>query len=327
MWGNAQGWLISAVMLLATIALMFRISVPQGEAQPQGLIPAAYQAIELPMEAKLIMPAGKLDGDAGQLYRQALIQYQAKPRPYDDPLHASPSDLSALQLLIQATDLSRMDLFESHPQLLINYNNEQPEIDALMKMADAASTVGLGYTVDDKPEKAVPCFRAVFALGRRLFDERVTWREMSAGLSIMAEAARGMAKLADQTREGARGDVLRKFQAETDAYRTKLQETVASPLSNPVETYAGKYAGDVFAVAKNPDVARVWRVQAILHLGRYRWNVSDEHRGDQAWAERELTLLEGSLDPKNADPVIITAIHAARSLTLEQQRLTNSSAQ
>ncbi|HXE53848.1 MAG TPA: hypothetical protein VN541_12575 [Tepidisphaeraceae bacterium] len=327
MWGNAQGWAISAVMVLATVAWMFKVSVPQGESQPQGLIPGAYQAIALPMDPKLIMPPGNKECDAGQLYRQALIQFQANPRPYNDPIHASAFDLPAVQLMVDATDCGRAEIFGAHLQQLINYNNEQPEIDAFIKMADAASIVGMGHAVDNNPDQAMPYFRAVFALGRRLFNERITWREMSAGLSIMSEATVGMAKLADQKHDAARADQLRRFQRETDAYRTKLQQTVASPLSNPVESYDSKYAGDVFAIAKDSDAAQVWRVQAILHLGRYRWNVADDHRADQEWAVRELAMLKGSLDARNSDPAIVTAINAAQSLTLEQQRLTNTSAQ
>ena len=101
----------------------------------------------------------------------------------------------------------------------------------------------------------------------------------------------------------------------------QLQETVASPLSNPVESYGSKYAGDVFSIAKDTSVERVWRVLAIMHLGRYRWNVADDRKGDQFWADRELSILASSLDSKNADLTILTAIHAAQGLTVEQQRI------
>ena len=320
MWGNALGWMISAVMAATTAAVFYSISTPQVESKPMGLISGAYQPIALSMPAAL--PSGGRDCEAGALYRQAIIHYLNAPKPYEDPLHARAGELSAINLVLQATDCGRMNLFESRPQQLVNYGTAQPELDALLKLGEAANTLGLGLLVDNKPDAARAYFMAAFALGRQLFQERVAWRELSAGLTLMSEAAQNLAKLADQTQEGARADVLRKFQEQADKMRTSLQETVASPLSNPVESYASKYAGDIFAIAMNPSVERAWRVQAILHLGRYRWNVADDRRGDQAWAERELKSLETSLDPKNADPVILTAVHEAQNLTLEEQRST-----
>lgn len=328
MWGNWQGWVISAVMVLVSGGVFYKLANPQPESSPQGLLAEAYEPIALPLAADLdkLIPRPTRATDAGMLYRQALIRFRANPQPFDDPIHAKAGELSALDLLLEAADASRMTLFESRPQELVTYNNGQAELDALRKIGGAANTIGLGLTNDGKLEDAKKYFLAAFTLGRHLFDERVSWGELNLGLTLMSDAGRNLGRLADENHEGGLGDSFRKVQDEIEKYRLKLEEKVASPLTNPVESYASQYAGDIFAIAKDPRVERVWRVAAILHLGRYRWNVADDRKGDQVWAERELHVLDNGLDPRNRDPVILVAIHAAMDLTVEQQRM-NAGAQ
>jgi hypothetical protein len=313
--------MISVVLLGTAGGMFYHLAVPPSESQPGHLIPdAVLRNLTLPPEADTLFPPGRRDADAGSLYSQALIHFKANPKAYDDAIHSSPADLAALQYLHQAADCRRMVLFESHPQQVVNYDSEQPELSAFIKMADAADTIGLGALLDGKPNLASDQFTSVFAMGRHFYEERVTWREMSAGLGMMSDAAQNLAKVADRANDGAKANVLRHLQEALDKYRANLQETIASPLMNPVESYAAKYSGDIFAIARDTSVERVWRVHAILHLGRYHWNVADDHRGDQVWARRVLHQLKNSIDSSNGDAVIQTAIEAAENLTVEQQR-------
>jgi hypothetical protein len=321
MWGNWLGWAISAVLLLVTGSGFYKLAVPPPESSPAHLIPESLMRdLSLPEGTEKVMPPGKREGDAGFLYLQAILRYKEKPAPYNDPIHAAPNDLPSIDFLRQAADLRRMNLFEARPEKVINYNNELPELDALIKIADAADTMGLGAKLDGKYNDAKQLFTAVFVLGRHLFDERVSWREMSAGIGMMSDASQNLAKVADEEKDGARSAVLFHLHEELDKYRSELQEKIGSPLTNPVESYAGKYSGDIFDIARDTSVERVWRVQAILHLGRYKWNVADGHRGDQVWGHRVLKSLKMSIDPANGDNVIQTAIDAAMNLTLDQQR-------
>jgi hypothetical protein len=328
MWGNWQGWAISAVMALVTGGVFYTLATPQPESSPAGLLADAYKPIELPMKQDLdrLIPKPTKPADAGMLYRQAMIRFQNNPKAFDDPIHARPEDLTALQLLLEAADCSRMTLFESRPADLVTYSNSEPQLEAVRKIANAGNTIGLGLILDGKLDEARKYFVAVFALGRHLFDERVSWGELNAGLTLMSDAARNLGRLSDENHQGGLGDSYRKFQEEIEKYRLGLEENVASPLTNPVESYASKFAGDIFAIARDPGVERVWRVAAILHLGRYRWNVADDRKGDQIWAVRELRVLDNSIDSRNRDPVILTAIHAAIGLSVEQQRM-NAAAQ
>ena len=321
MWGNLQGWVISALMLIGSGAMFYHLATPPVESQPTRLIPLALEEIRLPMDDKLVYPAAINTRDAGSSYRQAVIRYQENPKTYLDPIHSKLEDLSALPLLLDGRECGRMSLYEKKPQELVNYDLEHPSLNALANIANASNTIGLGLMLDEKYDAARPYFEATFACGRHLFNERVTWQEMSAGMRMMSDGTQNLAKLADRTQQGAKADVYRKFQDELDKYYTTLQTNVFEPLANPVESYGSKYAGDIFYIAKDTSVERVWRVLAIMHLGRYRWNVADDRKGDQFWANRELYYLDNSLDSKNSDSAIQTAIRAAQGLTVEQQRI------
>jgi hypothetical protein len=218
----------------------------------------------------------------------------------------------------KAADCSRMHLFETNPTQAVNYNDRKAWIDAVMALGQATDDAGLRVREED-PKKAQEYYEAAFALGRKLYEERVTWGELNKGLSIMTMSAEAMAWIADKAKDSSRVDALQKFVELVQPYQSDLQEKVAAPIGNPVESYGAKYAGDVFAVAKDPKLERCWRVEAILHMGRYRWNVADDRKGDQMWAAKELTKLE-----LESDPVIHTAVEAAKNLTQEQQFKTGS---
>ena len=211
MWGNLQGWVISAILLIASGAMFYHLATPPVESQPTNLIPLAHEEIQLPMEAKLVMPSAVNTRDAGSSYRQAVLRYQENPKPYLDPIHAKLEELSALPLLLDGRDCGRMKLYEGKPQELVNYDLEHPSLNALANITNAANTIGLGLMLDEKYDAARPYFEATFAAGLHLFTERVTWQEMSVGMGMMSDGAQNLAKLADRTQEGAKAVVLRKF--------------------------------------------------------------------------------------------------------------------
>jgi len=324
MWGNVQGWVISGVMLLATAGVLYVMSMPAQESQALGLVKGAYQPIALPADPSIVnVLPGSDDCNAGELYRQAIEVYENDPKPYESGATSQSPSLPAVKLILQAADCSRMHLFDVNVRRLINYDDRKPWIEALSAVGQAVTNAGLELR-DDRPADAARYYRAAFLLGERLYNERVAWPELNQGLSVMAAAAEGLGGLAKKAGDAARAEQLAKFARQTDDYRNQLQLEIASPLGNPIESYSSKFAGDVFAVARNPDAPPVWRVEAILHLGRYRWNVRPERSADQEWARKELKAMESSPDPRNNEPAIRTAIQAAENLTLEQQQKTGS---
>jgi hypothetical protein len=323
MWGNLQGWIISAVMVLAAGGMLWVIALPQQESAFTNQVPLAFKPVALPDPPAMVIPPGTDPCDAGDLYAEAITAYLANSKQYQDAARVDASQLPALQLLIKAANCSQMHLFDKNPTQVINYDGTKPWVDALMALGQSVNDAGLRLR-DDKPEEARKYYEAGFALGEKMFEERVAWPEMNKGLSIMSLSVGSLTRLADNAHNTSRVDVLQKFLEDLDTYHTTLQEKVDSPLGNPVESYSAPFAGDIFAAAKNPAVDRVWRVEAILHLGHYRWMVADDRKGDQTWAVKELHALSISIDPKNQDVAIRTAVDQAQNLTLQQQRLTGS---
>lgn len=320
MFGNLQGWAISAVMLLATAGALIYLGQPPKESVSRNTVPLAYKPIELPVAASTVQPAPTDDCDAAEPYRQAIDLYLENPKIYAQAARIDASQVPAVALILQGANCSHMHLFDMNPRQAISYGSK-PWIDAVMALGQATDDAGLRLR-KDHPEEAQKYYSAAFELGRKLFEERVSWDEVNKGLSIMSMSADAMAKLADMRHDGHRVDALQKFATDTNQYHTTLQEQVASPLGNPVETYGAKYAGDVFAAAKDVNVERPWRVEAILHLGHYRWDVAPDNKGDQVWAPRELDNLSNSINIKNQDLAIKTAVQTAQNLTLDQQRMT-----
>jgi hypothetical protein len=320
MFGNLQGWIISAVMLLGTAGILTVMAQPPRESSWQNKVPLAFKPIALPVPSDTIQPPPTGQCDAADQYKPAIELYLQDPKPYQEAARTDVARLPALALILQGANCAHMHLFEMNPKQAIS-NGPKPWVDAIMALGQATNDAGLRLR-NDHPAEALKYYQAAFEFGRKLFQERVTWDEANKGLSIMTMSAEAMTWLADKNHDGSRVDQLQKFKNEVEAYHRTLQEQVASPLGNPVEGYSAPYSGDVFAVAKNVNVERPWRIEAILHLGHYRWNVADGNKGDQIAAPKELDALDKSFDPKNQDLAIKTAIHEAQSLTLDQQRAT-----
>lgn len=320
MFGNTQGWLISAVMLLAAAGALAYLGQPAHESGSRGAVPLAFKPIQLPVSTETIQPLPTEDCDAAEPYRQAIELYISDPKPYSEAARVDVSQVPAVALILKGASCGHMHLFDMNPKQAISYG-AKPWIAAVMGLGQATDDAGLRLR-KDHPEEAQKYYSAAFELGRKLFDERVSWDEMNKGLSIMSMSADAMAWIANEHHDTAHVDAYHKFASEVAAYHTTLQEKVASPLGNPVESYGAPFAGDVFAAAKDVSVERPWRVEAILHLGHYRFNVTPANKGDQVWAPRELENLETSNNIKNQDLAIKTAVQAAQNLTLEQQRMT-----
>jgi hypothetical protein len=77
-----------------------------------------------------------------------------------------------------------------------------------------------------------------------------------------------------------------------------------------------EHAGDIFHIARNSQ-ERMYRVEAILAMGRMKYYVGDAGRiGNQRGAIQEVKRLAGS-----TDPVIRRAAEEARDLTREKYQL------
>lgn len=321
MLGNTQGWIISAMMLAVAAGSLIYLGKPAGESVSHKATPLAYQPITLPVAADTVQPTPTTACDATEAYTAAIKQYLDDPAIYVRAAQVDVSQVPAVASIVQGANCSQLHLFEMNPSQAISYDRK-PWIDAVSALGQATINVALRFKALHQPEEAQKYYSAAFELGRKLYEERMSWDELSAGLTIMYSSAKAMVPLADDRHDAAKAEACKHFAEETRAYRDSLQEKVASPLGNPVESYSAPYAGDVFAVAKDPGLERPWRVEAILHLGHYRYAVAQQNKGDRVWAPRELDALDKSTNPKNADVAIKTAIHAAEHLTADEHHMT-----
>lgn len=148
-------------------------------------------------------------------------------------------------------------------------------------------------------------------MGENLVDERLTYDEYSHGIGLMDGAAKALGDL-----EPAGSERAKVLADQNDAMVTFDQQSVRpvyEVLSAADPQRIAVNAGDVIRFARLAK-ERMFRVEAILKLGRYRF---DAARGaDQLAAPRILGKLEG-----DEDPVIRAAAGAGVGLTIEGYRM------
>ena len=310
MWGNALGWTISLLIVVATAAGLVFFERHLANLTPTTDLvrdPAALAPIELPVAPTSVLPPSD-SCDAGPIYRQAIEEVLAHLDDYERfAAHGRTSDeakrLSAIELLTTASGCSQMSLFTRAPAEVIDYG-PKPELQAIRLAGRCANRLGMLYARENRPDEAAKFHDAAFALGARLYEERLVLDELLAGLELMSESARAMAP----RREASRSFVTAYQQYD----RTRIQplrRAIGSIDPGVIE----QHSGDVFHVARHAK-ERMWRVEAILKLGRMRYNAA--RVADQQGANRLLERLGD--DP---DPVIRAAAHAAKNLSIERYRM------
>lgn len=328
MWGNRTGWIISTVLFLAYVAgfgwLARGLNTATAATSFVNETPATTP-IALPVAPATALPQMTDGRDAASLYRQAIDHYRKHQAAYEKFLTSSPgsaaglppSDLRGVDLLVEATPLTQSTLFTEQPELIVNYG-KPPDLEAIARLGDAAVRLGLLRQNGDASEKqqAIKHYEAAFSLGAKLFAERLTYAELMLGFRLMGDASVQLAKLTRATGDAKRAESFATFNAARQAYFRSNIEPMARVLNSIDSTVVQQHAGDVIHLAESAP-ERIWRVEAILALGRMRFYVGEDGRaGDQRVAERVLKKLA-----QDSDPVIRAAAGAAMKLTIEQYRM------
>lgn len=309
-WGWSIGGTIVAAVALSTPVLIGLIGTTPPTAL--GKNPAFVEPIQLPVGPETILLSDP-SKDATEPYRLALADYQKNPRDYEEfgtGLGAAPAGIEQLLL---AANAGKAKLFEDDPAKIVNYTLQKPNLDALVELGRTANRAALLRARDD-PKQSRKYFESAFALGQKLFAERLNYAELSAGLGLMNEAATGMRYLAQNNPDSALEHHLTAFLDASRQYNEQHLLPTWRILSTIDPKIIGQHAGDVFLLAKQSR-ERMWRTEAILALGRARFNAG--RAGDQRQANRYLQQLQA--DP-HLDPVLRTAVNAAKNLTAEQYR-------
>jgi hypothetical protein len=336
MFGNRLGWGISAV-LAAVIGLLLWLTVNLNTVSDPsiGVVartgnvslnllshPEILDPIQLPFNPQAILPSMTDAQDAALLYRKAIDECKSDVYTYRDiyqdktkkPKSDNYKDLPAIVFIVDARNCTTMNLFTANPEEVIDYGKEaQAPIDLLYFVGEAASRIALRLP-DDRRDEAMILAESVFSLGVKMCTERLRWQEFTLGADLVREGAYMINKLdKDKTRSAA---------ATVDAGMKKLLKERCIPLATVItsvdQDVIGRTAGDNFYIAKNSK-ERLWRIEAILKLGRYKFNVGNEGRGaDQRWAA--LTVKRMAANP-SLDPATRAAAKAANNLTFPRYNM------
>lgn len=315
MFGNRIGWGISAAMVVAFCGVLW-IFVQVGRLTP----PTAFardlvlnQPIELPVSPATVFLADQ-PGSAGSIYRRVIDEYHANTDRYERIARESKPNLHehlpAVEALIEAAPLRNMDLFERSPEKALAYTTrDTADLQALVKVGELANRLALFHAVNGNKERARELFQAVFALGTKLFQERVSYAEMAAGMGLMAASAEGLRKhVADEAEKQRLAEFLDGYRR----YSPALQE-VQKKINTIDSTVSYRHAGDVFYIIQTPGIDRMWRAEALMKAGRYRFDAG--RAADQRGA---LRIIQPFLE--DPDPVLRHAATQATNLTLADYR-------
>jgi len=262
------------------------------------------------------MPAMTDPRDAAPLYRQALEKYAAdnsiyhnlfekgKPRP--PILRICPR----IQFLIDARNCKMMNLYGSKAEEILGYDRDASDrVEAIYTLGKTASRLAL-YIQKEQPDQALLLAEAAFSLGVKLCDERLRWREFDSGAELARDGAFIIKKL-DPTRSAGR----RYRRADGATFEGSLHPPSGPPSTSADQQVISRTSGDMFYIAKNAK-ERMWRIEAVLKLGRNKFNIGDFGRGaDPRWSI--LTVKRMSNDA-TLDPAVRAAAKAATDLTLPE---------
>ena len=146
--GNVPGWILSGLIAAAGGFGLYLGSQPPAVSQPSGVFPNLLSKVSLPIDPKAAAPAPMNgDCDAGEKYRAAITEYLSN-RPQYDKWYANANLAAsarphAVELLVEAWNCSRMNLFRKAPSEVITYDAEPASMDAIERLGQMAVQRGM----------------------------------------------------------------------------------------------------------------------------------------------------------------------------------------
>ncbi|MDB5326021.1 MAG: hypothetical protein JWM57_1590 [Phycisphaerales bacterium] len=317
--GNRLGWGIAALLAVLFALVGMEIVDTNRLTAATSLLSAASATDPLTTE---VPPAAvyrpEAAGDAGEIYRAAAAEVRAGG-DVDYGALLNSQDAAAIEAapavtkLIQAGPMVGAAIFATAPTTLVTYDTGYEELDALALAGRCLGRAAL-LRLAKEPDKAKGLFEAQFALGARLFTERLRYAEATTGLGLARDAAAGLREIAARAGDTRRAALLSTFDRSAAGLQTRRMDPVWNAVGAVDGGIIAQHAGDVFLLAGKDNKERLWRIEAILALGRHRFNL--DRAADQLIVPRRLKELETG----ETDPAVLAAIKAAKELTLEQYR-------
>jgi hypothetical protein len=318
MWGNTTGWTLSAILLFL-LAMTLHALIQMGNISPPtpfATDPTTLGEFNLTTSPTAVLPMTD-PTDATPQYQSALADVMANRDAYRNAASSTNvqdiASLPAIQSLLAATHAHSASIFTNDPRAVITFD-QTPKLDAINSLGHLLARAGL-LAQTENPASAIGYFEAEFALGDRLYTERLTALEFTSGLELLAESAAGLSRALSKSNQPDRAATVRQFDTDRLHYYNDQIVPMLKVIRSIDPTTVANHAGDIFYIADHAK-ERMWRIEAIFALGRMRYFVGDNGRpGDQRGASRTLKKLEQS-----PDPMISLAATQASELTLEQYR-------
>jgi hypothetical protein len=314
MFGNRLGWSISIIILIFA-GLLARLIDQTAQSSPAtGWIQKTIKPISAIASVDQIIPGMDSNRDAGDLYRRAIAAYRDEPAPYDAIAAGKPPSLAAvtgLRAIVDAGSYGKMDLFQSRPEQIVQYERDDDPLRALGQVARAVVQVALR----SDPATSGRFYSAVLSLGIKLYQERVVYDELAMGEELMGVACNGLKGLAHRAKDAAVEQRIEQF--DTQRLSTNISEIqpVWAVMGSVDMNTISAYAGDWFELSQDKAVDPLWQVEGILKLGQLKYAAA--RLADQKTAHRVLTDLAKDT---NQTPGIRAAAVVGRDLTIEQYR-------
>jgi hypothetical protein len=339
MFGNRLGWGISGVLVILAIGAGFMLNKLRqptppnpierrtiGKAAGPMMRPdEAMVRIQLPTSPDTVAKATQA-GDSTPKYREAIKLYmdgsaeKEYPRFIDrgKPADADALDRAPINAFVEASGLTQFALFSSSPgeaKKIITFTGDKRELDAIRQLGKATYKLGLFAAIpggDGKTPRdaalAEKYFTAVFLTGVKMYNERLTYEQYQVGVEQMATANAALKSLYERTGQADKARACAAFdQAQVEYFNTHVGpiQRIVSSIDN--KTIAA-YFGNVAQLAQGAD-ERMWRIDATLKLGRYRFNAGNI--ADQKMAGRIVRRMADD----ESDPFVRLAAELSRDLT------------
>ncbi|HEY0009842.1 MAG TPA: hypothetical protein VGB55_14030 [Tepidisphaeraceae bacterium] len=323
MWGNLRGWIIAGVLLALLTTGTFYVGKMNyvSTTSTWGQDPNKLSPLKLDPDPSTVVPMNQ-PGDAGALYESAMTDVRRNASLYEQ--FSATNDLSigreleGVKAVLEAGPLSLGPILSKRPSENIGYfdENASDNLKALQRAGEATALVGALLKSTGRADEAKRYFEAQFALGAKMFAERLVYQEALFGIGHMRSALRSLNDLYAAEKNADKAKKMSEFDAQLASMLKRIQ-----PLDQAIrgvdEKDTARYAGDFYYFTTPAMQERMWRVEAILKLGRMKYNAGGQNArlANQAGVPDRLAELQ-----KDPDPVIQAAATAAQNLTLAEFR-------
>ena len=326
MWGNRVGWGISVLLLFLMFVGLWWLNEQGKPSGPSDAFSAGqrkydYLAVmKLPMAPSDVVPMDD-PSDATGFYGDAIKSYRKDPTVYAK-YKGGPEEPEGIAFVLKAAHCKTGHVVEFAIEEMADYqyglaDADRPPLEAVKHLHYAvfqrAAVLGTEKKLDDQRRY----LEAMFALGAKMFDERLDYTEFEMANGFLRGDAQKLQEIAIGQKDPDRAAKFGQFVLKSLEWRKQHVEFLHSFLPAIDGDVLGAHAGDMFTLIRDCK-DRMWRVEAVLNLGRMRWRLGDSGRAvDQKYANKLLTELAQN-DP---DPAVKIAAAKARDLTVENFRL------